>query len=150
MKMGKPRKVSETARHERKEVWRSLPELSSSPSSSSSEHSDTEERKVYDHHAKDGNEPHLNHKHRKETSYQNPSFDPRQFYNAEDDAQICSVVPIKDRKVVFEKLQRIHLGSGLGEKTRGGILQYYSIYAMRRNKICHNLTLLVLTFISER
>ena len=101
-----------------------MPDLSSSPSSSSSEHSDTEEKKVSDRHGKDENEHDSNYENKKETSYQNPSFDPRQFYNSEDDAQVCSVVPIKDRKVIFEQLQSADIGSRESEKTRGGMYIY--------------------------
>ena len=57
---------------------------------------------------------------KKETSYQNPSYDPKQFYNSDDDAQICTIVPIKERKVIFEQLQTENSGNEEGEKKRGG------------------------------
>ena len=124
--------VTETARHERREVWKSLPDLSSSPSSSapSSEHSDNEEGKGTVRHRNRRNQTvyESGEQERKETSssYQNPSFDPRQFYKAEDDAMVCSLVPIKDRKIVFEQLEKEE--NGLEEKSRGGwLLQLFSV-----------------------
>ena len=57
---------------------------------------------------------------RKQTSYQNPSFDPKQVYHAEDDAQVCTLVPIKDRRVMFEQLQDASTGSNEEERARGG------------------------------
>ena len=94
---------------------------SSSSSSSSSDHSDTEDKKINDHPKTKVEEIENDCETKKETSYENPSFDPRQFYNADDDAQVCTIVPIKDRKVIFEQLQSVRAGNNVeDEKTRGG------------------------------
>ena len=52
------------------------------------------------------------------SSYENPSYDPKELYVAEDDAQVCSVVPMKERKIVFEQLEKVN--RGYEEKQRGG------------------------------
>ena len=99
-----------------------MPDLSSSSSSSSSstsDHSDTEEKNNSDH-PKQKEDKNKTKEKKKETSYQNPSYDPKQFYTSEDDAQICTIVPIKERKVIFEQLQTENAGDEEGEKTRGG------------------------------
>ena len=99
-----------------------MPDLSSSSSSSgSSEHSDSEDKKISDNQTKAIN---TKNDKKKETSYANPSFDPRHVYHADDDAQVCSIVPIKDRKVMFEQIQAAEVVSGEEEKTRGGKIRY--------------------------
>ena len=61
---------------------------------------------------------------KRQTSYVNPSYDPKQLYNSEDDAQVCSIVPIKDRKVIFEQIQNENIQSKDDEKNRGGKFQF--------------------------
>ena len=115
-----------------------MPDLSSSPSSSapSSEHSDdNEERKGAERrrNRKNKTTPDFNEQDKKVTSssYQNPSFDPRQFYTAEDDAMVCSLVPIKDRKIVFEQLERED--TAVEERIRGGLRLHITTTATRFN-----------------
>ena len=122
--------MSETAKQERKEIWKSLPDLSSSSSSSSSstsEHSDTEERNNIDH--PKGENDKIDEK-KKQTSYLNPSYDPKQLYNSEDDAQVCTIVPIKDRKVIFEQLQNEINDNEDHEKTRGGKVYFFYSFSL--------------------
>ena len=119
-----PFQVSETAKHEKKDIWRSLPELSSSSSSSSSstsDHSDTEEKNSSDDRKEDKDK---DKRKNRQTSYVNPSYDPKQIYNSEDDAQVCSIVPIKDRKVIFEQFQNEKSNNEDDEKNRGGKFQF--------------------------
>ena len=124
--------MSETARQERKEIWKSLPDLSSSSSSSSSstsDHSDTEEKNHIDDAKEDKDK---SDKKKRQTSYVNPSYDPKQLYNSEDDAQVCSIVPIKDRKVIFEQIQNENVQTKDDEKNRGGKFQFWQYLWIRK------------------